>query len=260
MTRIAESSLATKQTEVTVYPNAIAKSETAASGGTTLSLVTTGEKYTWNNKSNLTIGTTATTAAAGNHTHATSIATSSGTNQLTMVANTKYALSAGGTSYIFTTPPNPTDITGTAANVTGTVAIANGGTGATTRLNACKALTNENVGTGATHFVTMTTSWGKFGYSTVANAKTVLGLGSAASKNVQMGTINLATTGTYYDVTFTTAFSAAPYVVADYYSTGTQVAGAFGTLKISTVTKNGFKVMQQGTTGIAVTVCWIAML
>ena len=44
-------------------------SQAAASGGTAVSLVTTGEKYTWNNKSNLTIGTTATTAAAGNHTH-----------------------------------------------------------------------------------------------------------------------------------------------------------------------------------------------
>lgn len=48
----------------------IITSKTAASGGTELSLVTTGEKYTWNNKSNLTIGTTDTTAAAGNHTHA----------------------------------------------------------------------------------------------------------------------------------------------------------------------------------------------
>lgn len=45
------------------------ESKAAASGGTAVSLVTTGEKYTWNNKSNLTIGTTATTAAAGNHAH-----------------------------------------------------------------------------------------------------------------------------------------------------------------------------------------------
>lgn len=43
-------------------------SQTAASGGTAVSLVTTGEKYTWNNKSNLTLGTTATTALAGNTT------------------------------------------------------------------------------------------------------------------------------------------------------------------------------------------------
>ncbi len=66
--------------------------------------------------------------------------------------------------------------TGNAANVTGTVAISHGGTGATTRLNACKALTNENVGTNATYFVTMTSSWGKFGYSSTANAKSVLGV------------------------------------------------------------------------------------
>lgn len=40
-------------------------SEAAASGGTTLSLVTTGEKATWNAKSNLQLGTTSTTALKG---------------------------------------------------------------------------------------------------------------------------------------------------------------------------------------------------
>ena len=68
------------------------------------------------------------------------------------------------------------NINGNAANVTGTVAIANGGTGATTRLNALKALTNENVGTNAQYFLTITSSWGKGGYSSTANAKTVLGI------------------------------------------------------------------------------------
>ena len=71
-------------------------------------------------------------------------------------------------------------ITGNAANVSGTVAIANGGTGATTRLNALKELTNENVGTSANYFLTITSSWGKGGYTSVADAKTVLGLKSAA--------------------------------------------------------------------------------
>ena len=65
---------------------------------------------------------------------------------------------------------------GTAANVTGTVAIANGGTGATTRLKGLQALTNENVGTSAQYFLTITSSWGKGGYSSTANAKTVLGI------------------------------------------------------------------------------------
>ena len=66
--------------------------------------------------------------------------------------------------------------TGNAANVTGTVAIAHGGTGATTRLNALKALTNEDVGANATYFLTITNSWGKGGYSSVANVKSVLGI------------------------------------------------------------------------------------
>ena len=46
--------------------------------------------------------------ATSGHTHATSIATSSGTNQITLAANTKYAITAGGTSYVFTTPPDTT--------------------------------------------------------------------------------------------------------------------------------------------------------
>ena len=91
-------------------------SKTAASGGTEVSLVTTGEKYTWNNKSNLAIGTTASTAAAGNHTHSLSIATSTGTSAITLEASTKYQLTAGGSTYIFTTPPNTTYSSKTAAS------------------------------------------------------------------------------------------------------------------------------------------------
>lgn len=52
-------------------------------------------------------GTSATTVAVGNHTHATSIATSTGTNQITLAHGGKYAITAGGTSYIFTMPANP---------------------------------------------------------------------------------------------------------------------------------------------------------
>ena len=46
-------------------------------------------------------------AAAYSHNHTTSIATSTGTNQITLAFGTKYAISAGGTSYIFTMPANP---------------------------------------------------------------------------------------------------------------------------------------------------------
>lgn len=48
--------------------NTTYSSKTAKSGGTDVSLCTTGEKYTWNNKSNLALGTTATTALKGNAT------------------------------------------------------------------------------------------------------------------------------------------------------------------------------------------------
>ena len=43
-------------------------------------------------------------AAAGNHTHSTTLATDSGTPTVTMVPNTTYKLSTGGTNVIFKTP------------------------------------------------------------------------------------------------------------------------------------------------------------
>ncbi len=44
--------------------------------------------------------------SSSSHTHDLSIATDSGTNALTMAANTKYKLTAGGKTFIFTTPPD----------------------------------------------------------------------------------------------------------------------------------------------------------
>ena len=54
------------------------------------------------------LGTTATTAAKGNHTHTASIAADTGTSALAMTANTKYKLTAGGSTFIFTTPVDTT--------------------------------------------------------------------------------------------------------------------------------------------------------
>lgn len=64
-------------------------------------------------------------------------------------------------------------------NTSDVIDIEHGGTGATTRLNAVKALTNENVTT-PTYVYGMTNSWAKAGYTSIANLKTTLGLGSAA--------------------------------------------------------------------------------
>ena len=50
-------------------------------------------------------------ASAYSHNHTTSIATSTGTNQITLAFGGKYAITAGGTSYVFTMPVNPdTDV------------------------------------------------------------------------------------------------------------------------------------------------------
>lgn len=61
--------------------------------------------------SNLTLGTTSTTAAKGDHTHATSIASDSSSGTVvTLAHNTQYKLTAGGTSVLFKTPAdNNTD-------------------------------------------------------------------------------------------------------------------------------------------------------
>jgi hypothetical protein len=62
------------------------------------------------------LGTTETTAAKGNHTHTASIAADTGTSALAMTANTKYKLTAGGSTFIFTTPKDTTYTSKTAAS------------------------------------------------------------------------------------------------------------------------------------------------
>ena len=52
-------------------------------------------------------GHTHTGYATSGHTHDTLIAKSTGTNQITLEFGTKYAITAGGTSYVFTMPANP---------------------------------------------------------------------------------------------------------------------------------------------------------
>ena len=87
--------------------NKVARSGIAFDGSTTTTALT--PKGTFETFSKLTIGTTSTTAAAGNHTHTTSIAadSSSGT-VVTLAHNTQYKLTAGGTSVLFKTPADNT--------------------------------------------------------------------------------------------------------------------------------------------------------
>lgn len=57
--------------------------------------------------SSLAIGTTASTAASGNHTHALTLATDTGTSSITLALGSKYKLTAGGKTLIFTMPAKP---------------------------------------------------------------------------------------------------------------------------------------------------------
>lgn len=102
----------------------------AASGGTALSLVTTGDKYVWNNKPD--IGSGATDAAAGNHTHAVSIGTDSGaTVGINLAFGSQYKITAGGESFVFTTPSqthNTAYLYAGTSSGSGNAATTNGGT------------------------------------------------------------------------------------------------------------------------------------
>ena len=133
----------------TTPPNTTYSSKDAASGGMDVSLVTTGEKYTWNNKSNLTIGTTSTTAAAGDHTHEIGLGSTTDTaSAVTLESATKYKLRAGGNVVYFTMPTIPT--------VSYPVTSVNSKTGAV-------SLTASDVGaatSGHTHTASLATSTG----------------------------------------------------------------------------------------------------
>ena len=145
------------------------------------------------------------TPATSGHTHTTTIASDSGTSQLTLAFGTKYKLTAGGTSYIFTMPSNPnswrkiqlngTDILGTATN--------------TNPLNL-KAGTNVSItnSNGTVTFAATDTTYSIAKYNTAgllkplySNTKAVTATTAAAevSNDVTVAT-RTTTAGRYYGV------------------------------------------------------------
>lgn len=66
----------------------------------------------------LKIGTTSTTAAAGNHTHLASLAADTGTSAITLAHGGKYKLTTGGSSVIFTMPADNNTTYSTATSST----------------------------------------------------------------------------------------------------------------------------------------------
>ena len=82
--------------------------------------------------SSLSLGTTASTAAKGNHTHTTSLASDTGTSTVTLAHGGKYKLTAGGSSVIFTMPTDNNTVythpsSHPASMITGLAAVATSG-------------------------------------------------------------------------------------------------------------------------------------
>jgi len=116
-------------------------------------------------------------AATSGHTHATSIATSTGTNQISLAANTKYAISAGGTSYVFTTPADTNTWRGiqnnlTSDSTTDSLSAAQG--------KALKALVDGKAASGHTHATSIATSTGTNQLTLAANSKYAITAGGTS--------------------------------------------------------------------------------
>lgn len=124
--------------------------------------------------------------SSGN-TYTTTIATDSGTNQLTLAHGTKYKLTAGGTSFIFTTPTDTDEKLKVAAITSGTTYYPIVGTGAT-------AATRQYDTTGFVYVGTNGTANG-------SNGNALLTLGNSTTSttaNWKKGTIRLYGTTAYY--------------------------------------------------------------
>ena len=107
---------------------------------------------------------------------------SGGTNR-DLSGITPYAIvrAASNGTALLSTPTANGAFYATAANGAaqfGTLPFEQGGTGATSRLGAAKALTNEAVSS-PNYVVSLTNSWGKFGYTSLAQLMTALGAASA---------------------------------------------------------------------------------
>ena len=75
--------------------------------------------------------------------------------------------------------------------VRGTLPQSNGGTGASSRLGAVKALFNDNLSAGATSFLCVASNWASAGFASVDNAKAALGI-TAAGISSTLGTTAVA--------------------------------------------------------------------
>lgn len=103
-----------------LYPVKIDKNGHISAYGTAVTSLPASDVYSWAKASTKPTYTASEVGAAtSTHTHTTGITGSTGTSQITLAHGSKYALSAGGTSYIFTMPAAQIVPTGTGNSTTG---------------------------------------------------------------------------------------------------------------------------------------------
>lgn len=159
-------------------------------------------------------------AATSDHTHTLNITTDSGTSALSLAANTKYKLTAGGNNFIFTTPPdnntNYYHTTGSWSGLTYT-ATANGGAGALA-FTIPTGTTSTTVSVGNhTHDISLDTDTGTSTITLASAGKYKL---TAGGKSV---IFTMPTSNNYTHPTYDAATAAAKKIGRD--STGHVVIG-----------------------------------
>ena len=199
--------------------------------------------------SDLVIGTTSTTAMAGDTTFPLSIATDTGTNQLTLSANTKYKLTAGGSTYIFTTPPD-NNTTYTFEDGTNGFTVITNGSGVQT-VTVTPSITNNITGSGTSGYLA------KFnGTNTITNgpqlgSSTTTYLRNDGTWNTPTDTKNTAgsnnSTSSLYLIGATSQTTGSNGVQT-YSNSGLVYDGTSHTLKIGTGNAMGTIQLQAGST------------
>lgn len=110
-------------------------------------------------------------AATSNHTHTLSLVADTGTSSITLAASSKYKITAGGSTYIFTTPPNTWNALSTSQ--AGYVAKAPNDTGKFLRGDATwAAVTASNVGLGNVENTKLSTWAGSSNITTLGTIST----------------------------------------------------------------------------------------
>lgn len=147
--------------------------------------------------------------------------------------------------------------------ITGTLAIANGGTGASSRLAAAKNLTNESISSPG-YVVSLTGGWANFGYTTLAQLMTAMGAASAtpsmatSSNNYMNATflkigklvvctilpkVSDSTILYQEDISIPAGYRPANHPVWTYYSPTHKASGGNGTVTLAAYSSGNFRVL-----------------